>query len=167
MSKDAYYMQIALQQANKAFQVNEVPVGCVIVYQDKIIARSYNKRHTNKNTLDHAEIIAIKKACNKLNAWILDECDIYVTLEPCLMCAGAMLQARIRRLIYATSEPKFGSCGSVINVIEDKTFNHQIQLTTGILEEESKQLLKSFFKQIRAFKLKVGVKNEGNNQESK
>jgi tRNA(adenine34) deaminase len=163
MNKDAYYMQIALKQANKAFQIGEVPVGCVIVHQDKIISKSYNKRHTNKNTLDHAEMLAIKKACKKLDAWILDECDIYVTLEPCLMCAGAMLQARIKRLIYATSEPKFGSCGSIINVLSDKTFNHQIQISKGILENESSQLLKSFFKQIRISKSKAGGSNESNN----
>ena len=162
MDKDQLFMKQALKLAKKAYDQHEVPVGCVIVQNGKIIARSYNQRHTTKNSLDHAELIAIKKASKKLNQWILDDCEMYVTLEPCLMCAGAILQSRIKRLIYATSEPKFGSCGSVINVIENKTFNHQVLLTRDVLEEESKTLLKTFFKEIRASKQKVGENNEGN-----
>lgn len=162
MDNDQFFMKQALKLAKKAYDQHEVPVGCVIVQNGKIIARSYNQRHTTKNSLDHAELIAIKKASKKLNQWILDDCEMYVTLEPCLMCAGAILQSRIKRLIYATSEPKFGSCGSVINVIENKTFNHQVLLTRDVLEEESKTLLKTFFKEIRASKQKVGGNNEGN-----
>ena len=163
MDKDVFFMKQALKQAHMAYHKKEVPVGCIVVQNDKIISRSYNKRQTNKSTLDHAEMIAIKKACKKLNKWILDDCEMYVTLEPCLMCAGAILQARFKRLIYATKEPKFGSCGSIINVIEDKTFNHQVLLRTGVLEEEASNLIKSFFKEIRTSKLKVGVNDEGNN----
>lgn len=162
MDNDQFFMKQALKLAKKAYDQHEVPVGCVIVQNGKIIARSYNQRHTTKNSLDHAELIAIKKACKKLNQWILDDCEMYVTLEPCLMCAGAILQSRIKRLIYATNEPKFGSCGSMIDVIENKTFNHQVLLTRYVLEEESKMLLKTFFKEIRASKQKVGENNEGN-----
>lgn len=143
------YMQEALKEARKAFDIGEVPIGCVIVQNGKIIARGYNKRQTSKNALMHAEIIAINKACKKLNKWILDDCDIYVTLEPCPMCAGAILQARMKRLIFGAPEPKFGACGSVVNLLNNPSFNHQVDVTCGIMQEESKQLLQNFFHILR------------------
>lgn len=146
-------MKEALKEAKKAYLKEEVPVGCVIVYNNEIIARAHNTRHKNKSALDHAEILAIKKANKKLNAWMLDGATLYVTLEPCLMCAGAIFQSRIKRVVFAASEPKFGSFGSVINVSNPEyKFNHKIELTKGVLEEESALLLKTFFKEIRSKK---------------
>lgn len=149
MNNEARYMKEALKEARKAFDIGEVPIGCVIVQNGKIIARGYNKRQTSKNALMHAEIIAINKACKKLNKWILDDCDIYVTLEPCPMCAGAILQARMKRLIFGAPEPKFGACGSVVNLLNNPSFNHQVEITSGIMQEESKELLQNFFHILR------------------
>lgn len=147
---DIFFMKEALKEANKAYKKEEVPVGCVIVYNNEIIARAHNARHKNKSALDHAEIIAIKKANKKLNAWMLDEATIYITLEPCLMCAGAIFQSRIRRVVYAAKEPKFGSFGSILDLSKDEyKFNHKVAVTSGILEDEAASLLKSFFKEIR------------------
>jgi tRNA(adenine34) deaminase len=152
-NQDIFFMKEALKEAKKAYLKEEVPVGCVIVYNNEIIARAHNTRHKNKSALDHAEILAIKKANKKLNAWMLDGATLYVTLEPCLMCAGAIFQSRIKRVVYAASEPKFGSFGSVINVSNPEyKFNHKIELTKGVLEEESALLLKTFFKEIRTKK---------------
>ena len=148
-----YYMEEALKEAKKAYKKGEVPVGCVIVYNNEIIAKAHNTRHKNKSALDHAEILAIKKANKKLNAWLLDNTTLYVTLEPCLMCAGAIFQSRIKRVVYAASDPKFGSFGSIINVSNPEyKFNHKVELTKGVLEEESALLLKTFFKEIRTKK---------------
>lgn len=153
---DEFFMKEALKEATKAAKQDEVPVGCVIVKDGEIIAKSHNIRHKSKSVFDHAEISAIKKASKKLNSWILDDVTIYVTLEPCLMCAGAIIQARIKRLVYATNEPKHGACGSILDVFnrEKYQFNHQVEITKGVLEEESKQLLKSFFKELRIKKQK-------------
>lgn len=142
----------ALKQAKKAALENEVPVGCVIVYQDKIISKAYNKRNQTNNALDHAELIAIKKACKKLNTWILEDVSIYVTLEPCLMCSGAILQSRIKNLYFGAYEPKFGAAGSIINVFEEEKFNHQVHVQGGILEKECSDILKSFFQNMRVDK---------------
>ena len=150
---DIFFMKEALKEAKKAYLKEEVPVGCVIVYNNEIIARAHNTRHKNKSALDHAEILAIKKANKKLNAWMLDGATIYVTLEPCLMCAGAIFQSRIKRVVYAASEPKFGSFGSIIDVSNPiYKFNHKVELTKGILESDASLLLKSFFKEIRSKK---------------
>ena len=137
-----------MEQAKKAFSQNEVPVGCVIVKDNKIIARAYNKKEARQNALAHAEIEAIAKASKKLNNWHLDGADIYVTLEPCPMCAGAMINARIGNLYFGAWEPKFGACGSIINLFENP-FNHKIAFKGGILESESAELLKKFFKNKR------------------
>lgn len=150
---DIFFMKEALKEAKKAYLKEEVPVGCVIVYNNEIIARAHNTRHKNKSALDHAEILAIKKANKKLSAWMLDGATIYVTLEPCLMCAGAIFQSRIKRVVYAASEPKFGSFGSIIDVSNPNyKFNHKVELTKGILESDASELLKSFFKEIRSKK---------------
>jgi tRNA(adenine34) deaminase len=141
LKNNEYYMLQALKQAKKAALENEVPVGCVIVYQDKIISKAYNKRNQTNNALDHAELIAIKKACKKLNTWILEDASIYITLEPCLMCSGAIIQSRMKRLIYATSSPKYGEVENNNCVFK----NSNIKITRGICKNESQNLLKTFF----------------------
>lgn len=148
MINNEKYMALALKEAEKAFTKNEVPVGCVIVKDDKVIARAHNLRQTKKSVLGHAEILAIEKASKKLNSWILEDCTIYVTLEPCPMCAGTILQSRIKKLVFAANEPKFGACGSVINLFEKK-FNHEVEVIPNVLQEESSKLLKNFFQILR------------------
>ena len=145
------YMSIALEEARLAALENEVPVGCVIVKDNEIIARTHNTRHKNKSAINHAEIMAIDIACKKLNSWQLDGCTLYVTLEPCIMCAGAILQARIKKVVFAAKEPKFGACGSILNIFDnfEYKFNHEVEVIEGVLEEEAKQLLKDFFKNLR------------------
>lgn len=142
-------MKAALQQAKKAYALGEVPIGCVIVYQDKIIGRGYNRRNTDKNTLAHAEITAINKASRKIGDWRLEECTLYVTLEPCQMCAGAIIQARITEVVIGSMNPKAGCGGSILNILEMKEFNHQAVVTRGILETECSQMLTTFFKELR------------------
>lgn len=147
---DEYYMRLALKEAKKAYSKGEVPVGCVIVYKNEIIAKAHNTRHQNKSVFDHAEIIAIKKANKKLSSWMLDDAVIYITLEPCLMCIGAIMQSRIKKVVFAASEPKFGSLGSIIDISSSNyKFNHQLEVKKGILENESSLLIKAFFKEIR------------------
>lgn len=142
-------MKEALKEAKKAFNKNEIPVGCVIVLDDQIIARGHNLRQTKKSVLGHAEIIAIQKANKKLDSWILENCTMYVTLEPCSMCAGAILQSRIKRLVFGAYEPKHGACGSIINILDNNEFNHQVEVTSNVLENESSTLLKNFFQILR------------------
>ena len=130
----------------------EVPIGCVIVYQDKIIARGYNRRNTDKNTLSHAELNAIRKASKKLGDWRLEGCTMYVTLEPCQMCAGALVQARIDEVVIGSRNPKAGCAGSVMNLLNVEQFNHQVKITEGVLEEECSAMLSSFFRKLREMK---------------
>ncbi len=148
-NNDERYMREALKEAKKAYQKQEIPVGAVIVYQDKIIARAHNTRVSEKQVFTHAEIKAINKACKKINSWVLEDCTIYVTLEPCMMCAGALLQSRIKRIVYATCEPKHGVIESIDQVLNNSKLNHKIEITSGILQEESSQLLKNFFHELR------------------
>lgn len=143
------FMKEAIRQAKKAYALDEVPIGCVIVYDGKIIARGYNRRNTDKNTLSHAEIIAIRKAAKKLGDWRLEECTMYITLEPCQMCAGAMMQARLTYAVIGSMNPKAGCAGSVLNILEMDGFNHKVQVTRGVLEEECSQMLSTFFKELR------------------
>lgn len=147
-SHDEGFMKEALKEAKKALKVDEVPVGCVIVKDGEIIARGYNHREHSNTVFSHAEVIAMDKACKKLNSWRLDQCDVYVTLEPCVMCAGALIQARVKRLIYGTNEPKFGAHQSILNLF-DYPFNHHVEVISGVLQEESSQLLKTFFQGVR------------------
>ena len=154
MTVEEKYMKEAIKQAKKAYAIDETPIGCVIVYEDKIIARGYNRRNTDKSTLSHAEITAIKKACKKLGDWRLEGCTLYVTLEPCPMCAGAIVQSRIDRVIVGSMNPKAGCAGSVLNILQTDGFNHQTELTTGILKEECSQLMTTFFKELRMRKKK-------------
>ena len=142
-------MKEAIKQARKAASIGEVPIGCVIVYEDKIIARGYNRRTTDKNTLAHAELQAIKKASRKLGDWRLEGCTMYVTLEPCQMCAGALVQARITEVVIGCMNPKAGCAGSILNLLEMPEFNHQVKVVRGVSEEECSQILKDFFKDLR------------------
>lgn len=143
------YMKEALKQAKKAYEKGEIPVGAIIIKDNKIIARAYNEKEYKFDTTKHAEILAIQKASKKLKSWRLTDCDMYVTLEPCSMCAGALIQSRIRKVYIGTMDEKTGACGSVLNLLEDYTFNHQVEVETNILQPECEQLLKSFFKEIR------------------
>ena len=155
---DEYYMRQAMLQARKARRLSEVPIGCVIVYEDKIIARGYNRRVTDHSTLAHAEIAAIKKACKVLGDWRLEGCTMYVTLEPCPMCAGAIVQARIPRLVIGCMNPKAGCCGSVLDMTNEKGFNHQVDVTTGVMGDECSEMMKSFFRELRAGSLRSSKK---------
>lgn len=144
------YMREALKQARKAYALGEVPIGCVIVYEGKIIGRGYNRRNTDKNTLSHAEITAIRKASKIIGDWRLEDCTLYVTLEPCQMCAGAIVQARISEVVMGCMNPKAGCAGSVLNILEMPEFNHQVKVSRGILEQECSDMLKTFFTELRA-----------------
>lgn len=148
-SIDEKYMKEAIRQAKKAYGIGEVPIGCVIVYEDKIIGRGYNRRTVDKNTLAHAELIAIRKACKKIGDWRLEGCTMYVTLEPCQMCSGAIVQSRIPRVVIGCMNPKAGCAGSILNLLQMEEFNHQTELATGILEEECSRMMKAFFKELR------------------
>lgn len=143
------FMKEALKEAMKAYKIEEVPIGAVIVKDGKIIARAHNRRESKKQACAHAEILAIEKACKKLGAWRLTGCDMYVTLEPCCMCAGAIINARIAKLYIGAMEPKFGSVGSKIDLINDVKFNHTVKVEKGILEEECASCMKQFFKELR------------------
>lgn len=149
MTQDEKYMREALKQAKKAYNLGEVPIGCVIVYQDKIIGRGYNRRNTDRNTLAHAEITAINKASKALKDWRLEECTLYVTLEPCQMCAGAIVQARITETVIGAMNPKAGCGGSILNILEMPEFNHQVTVRRGILQEDCTNLLNTFFRELR------------------
>ena len=142
-------MKEAIKEAKKAELIDEVPIGCVIVKDDKVIARGHNVRETKKTPLGHAEIIAIDKASKKLGAWRLQDCDIYITLEPCIMCAGAIIQSRIRHVYYGAKDPKGGAIESSINVLEAKSINHHPEITSGILEEECSNIISQYFKRKR------------------
>ena len=143
------YMREALKQAKKAYALGEVPIGCVIVHEGVIIGRGYNRRNTDKNTLAHAEITAINRASKKIGDWRLEECTLYVTLEPCQMCAGAIVQARIPEVVMGCMNPKAGCAGSVLNILDMPEFNHQVAVTKGIMEQECSNMLKTFFVELR------------------
>ena len=149
LTEDEKYMKQALAQARKALSLGEVPIGCVIVYEGKIIGRGYNRRNTDKNTLCHAEITAIKKASRVINDWRLEGCTMYVTLEPCQMCAGACVQARIDRVVIGCMSPKSGCAGSVINILQMEEFNHQVEITKDVLSEQCSGILTTFFEELR------------------
>ena len=152
VSREEKYMREAIRQAKKAERIDEVPIGCVIVYEDKIIARGYNRRNIDRNTLSHAEMNAIRKASKKLGDFRLDDCEMYVTLEPCSMCAGALIQSRIKKVYIGTMDEKTGSCGSVLNLLDDYKFNHHVESEIGLLEEDCRRILKDFFLELRKIK---------------
>lgn len=149
------YMRAAIREAKKAYALEEVPIGCVIVREGKIIARGYNRRNTDKNTLAHAEIRAIQKASKKCGDWRLEDCTMYVTLEPCQMCAGAIVQSRMQKVVIAAMNPKAGCAGSVLNLLQMAEFNHQVEIERGLLEEECSAMLSAFFKELREKKKKI------------
>ena len=152
MTNQEKYMKEAIKEAKKAEEKLEIPVGCVIVKDGKIVARAHNQKETKTDTTKHAEIIAIQKASKKLNAWRLLECEMYVTLEPCPMCAGALIQSRIKKVYIGTKDEKTGACGSVLNLLKDYEFNHKVEIETGIEQEECEKILKDFFKKLRKMK---------------
>lgn len=154
------FMKIALKEAQKAYDKLEVPVGCVIVKDGKIIAKAHNLKETKTDTTKHAEILAIQKASKKLNSWRLLDCEMYVTLEPCSMCAGAIVNARIKKVYYGAHDEKTGAIGSVFNLLEDYTFNHKVEYKSGVLEQECEEILKDFFKKLRKMKKTEGSINE-------
>ena len=143
------YMREALKQAKKAYEKEEIPVGAIIVKNHKIIARAYNQKEYKLDTTKHAEILAIQKASQKLHSWRLKDCEMYVTLEPCSMCAGALIQSRIKKIYIGTMDSKTGACGSILNLLNDYPFNHQVEVETGILQQECENILKQFFKELR------------------
>lgn len=149
MTREEKYMKEAIKQAKKAWAIGEVPIGCVIVFEDKIIGRGYNRRKADKNTLSHAELNAIRKASRKLGDWRLDDCEMYVTLEPCQMCSGAIVQARIRKVYIGCDNPKAGCAGSIMNLLQVEAFNHQVEITRGLLQQECSNMLTTFFKELR------------------
>jgi tRNA(adenine34) deaminase len=146
---DAYFMQEAIHEANKAKAIHEVPIGAVLVYNGEIIARGYNLRETSQTTLSHAELIAIEEGNKRIGSWRLEDCTLYVTLEPCPMCAGAIVQSRIKRVVYGAPDPKAGCGGTIMNLLNEPRFNHQVEVTEGVLKEECASLLTEFFKALR------------------
>ena len=164
MTDQERFMKEAIRQAKKARALEEVPIGCVIVHEGKIIARGYNRRNTDKNTLSHAELNAIRRASKKLGDWRLEGCTMYVTLEPCPMCAGAIVQARIPKVVIGCMNPKAGCAGSVLDLLHEDGFNHQVETEVGMLGEECSQMLKDFFRELRE-KKKERKKEQQNEQE--
>ena len=149
MTQDEKYMKEAIRQAKKAYALGEVPIGCVIVYEGKIIGRGYNRRTIDKNTLAHAELMAIKKASKKMDDWRLEDCIMYVTLEPCQMCSGAIVQSRMKKVVIGCMNPKAGCAGSILNLLQMEEFNHQVEMEIGVLGVECSQMMKHFFQELR------------------
>lgn len=143
------YMEIAIKEAKKAYKNGDVPVGAVIIKNNKVIAKAYNKKQKRKIATRHAEIEVIEKACKKLKTWYLDDCEMYITMEPCLMCSGAILQSRIKKIIYGVENEKFGCVKSIENLFSNSKFNHKIEIVNGIMKVEIEKMLKDFFKQMR------------------
>ena len=158
LSEDERYMRQAITLAKKAAANGDVPIGCVIVYEGKVIARGSNRRNVDKTTLAHAEIMAIKKASKVLGDWRLEDCTMYVTLEPCQMCAGAIVQARIPKVVIGCMNPKAGCAGSILNLLDMKQFNHQVEVTRGIMETECSAMMSGFFAELRAKKKAAALK---------
>lgn len=152
MEQDEKYMRLAIDEAIKALAHDEVPIGAIIVHEDKVIAKGYNIRETSQTTLSHAELLVIAEANEKLGSWRLEDCTLYVTLEPCPMCAGALVQSRIKRVVYGAIDPKAGCAGTLMNLLAEDRFNHQIEVEKGILEAECSMLLKDFFRKLRSKK---------------
>lgn len=150
MKTDETYMEIAITEAKKALEIDEVPIGAIVIYDDRIVGRGYNLKERDSDPTAHAEIIALQDAARNLQSWRLDKCDLYVTIEPCPMCAGAIVQARIKRLVFGAFDPKAGATGSLYNIVEDQRLNHQVsEVKGGVLAGKSQGLMKDFFKQLR------------------
>jgi len=149
MNNDEQYMQLAIEEAKKAQAIGEVPIGAIIVYENEVIASGYNTRETSQKTLSHAELIAIQQANERIGSWRLEDCTLYVTLEPCPMCAGAIVQSRIKRVVYGAADPKAGCAGTLMNLLTEDRFNHQVDVTKGILELRCSSMLSNFFQRLR------------------
>ena len=149
MSDDKKYMRFALEEANKAFAIEEVPIGAVVIYDNEVIGRGYNLRESENDPTAHAEIIAIREAAAAISSWRLADCTLYVTIEPCPMCAGALLQARADRVVYGADDPKAGAVNSLYNLLDDERFNHQVEVKKGVLAEECREIIKKFFRCLR------------------
>lgn len=167
MTDDEKFMKAAMQQAKKAYALDEVPIGCVIVRDGEIIARGYNRRNTDHNAVSHAEINAIRKASRRLGDWRLEGCTIYITLEPCQMCAGAIVQARLDRAVIACRNAKAGCAGSVLNILQIPQFNHQVEITEGVLQEECSEMLSRFFRELREKKNRACLQQQDHSLEGK
>ena len=165
MTEHERYMKEALKEAKKAYKLGEVPIGCVIVYEGKVIGRGYNRRNTDKNTLAHAEITAIRKASRIMGDWRLEECTLYVTLEPCQMCSGAIVQARIPKVVIGCMNPKAGCAGSILNILNMPEFNNQVETEKGVLEQECSDMLTQFFKELRVRNKEQKLKEQENKEE--
>lgn len=149
MDKDSYFMQMAINEAKKAEEIDEVPIGAVIVLDDVVVATAYNLRESEQRSIAHAELLAIDKACQELGTWRLEDTTMYVTLEPCPMCAGAIVLSRIKRVVYGAKDPKGGCAGTLMNLLTEKKFNHQAEVQSGVLEQECSMILSNFFKKLR------------------
>lgn len=152
MTNQEKYMKEAIKEAKKAEEKLEIPVGCVIVKDGKIVARAHNQKETKTDTTKHAEIIAIQKASKKLKSWRLIDCEMYITLEPCAMCAGAIINSRIKKIYIGTMDEKTGAAGSKLNLFKDYTFNHSVEVETNVMQKQCEKLLKDFFKELRTIK---------------
>lgn len=155
---DEFYMRLAIKEAKKAEAIGEVPIGTVIVHNGEVISKGYNLRETTQRSLAHAELLAIDKACDTLGSWRLEDTTLYVTLEPCPMCAGAIVLSRVKRVVFGASDPKGGCAGTLMNLLDESRFNHQVEVTRGVLAEECGQLLSNFFRQLRERKKKASSK---------
>ncbi|MEH7234530.1 tRNA adenosine(34) deaminase TadA [Bacillus sp. JJ1562] len=149
MNSDEYYMKLAIEEAKKAATIDEVPIGAVLVINDEVIASAHNLRETEQRSIAHAELLAIDEACRRTGFWRLENATLYVTLEPCAMCSGAIVLSRVNRVVYGASDPKGGCAGTLMNLLQEQRFNHQAEVISGVCEEECGQLLSSFFKEIR------------------
>lgn len=157
MKSDEYYMKLAIEEAKKAADIEEVPIGAVLVINDEVIAKAHNLRETQQRSIAHAELLALDEACQRLDTWRLEDSTLYVTLEPCAMCSGAIVLSRVKRVVYGASDPKGGCAGTLMNLLQEQRFNHQAEVVSGVCEEECSDLLSSFFRQLRKRK-----KNEKN-----
>lgn len=160
MNNDEYFMNLAIEQAIKAQEIGEVPIGAIIVKGDQVIASAFNLREKNQQSIAHAEILAIDEACRALGSWRLDEVTLYVTLEPCPMCAGAIVLSRVKRVVYGAPDPKAGCAGTLMNLLQEERFNHQVEVTRGIEEAACSSLLSQFFRELRASKKKKKRKTD-------
>jgi tRNA(adenine34) deaminase len=159
-SKQEYYMKLAIEEAKKAEAKAEVPIGAIVVLEGEVIASAHNLRETTQNAVTHAELLAIEEACGKLGTWRLENAELYVTLEPCPMCSGAILLSRIQKVVYGAPDPKAGCAGTLMNLLDDSRFNHQCEVVPGVLEEECGQMLSSFFRALRARKKEEKLKRK-------
>nr|WP_205181543.1 tRNA adenosine(34) deaminase TadA [Priestia taiwanensis] len=151
---DEQYMKVAIEQAREAEAIGEVPIGAVVVHNDEIISKAYNLRERDQRSIAHAELLAIDEACKKLGTWRLEEATLYVTLEPCPMCAGAIVLSRVKRVVYGATDPKGGCAGTLMNLLQEERFNHQAEVVSGVLEEECGAMLTNFFRTLRLNKKK-------------